>query len=114
MYIGKKFKIDAAHYLPDHPGKCKETHGHTWTIIVEVTGDVDPKTGMVMDLHDLSECVHLVIDKLDHNFLNKIVPIPTCENLSQYFRDKIQLGLPSDVYIRSVQVQEGDGGYAVC
>ncbi len=117
MILGKTFKIDAAHFLPNHEGKCKNTHGHTWTVTVEVSGPLKqegPACGMVMDLKDLSEIVHLVLDRLDHKLVNSIVENPTCENLAQWLDEQISLGLPEDVYITSVKVQEGDGGYARC
>ncbi len=121
MIIGKEFHFDAAHYLPNYEGKCREMHGHTWKVTVEVEGKVSdlnngprlPKEGMVMDLHDLNAIVHFVIDKLDHNTLNKMVAIPTCEALAKYIACEVQSGLPSLIKVQSVKVQEGEGGYAL-
>lgn len=117
MILGKTFKIDAAHFLPNHEGKCKNTHGHTWTVTVEVSGPLQkegPACGMVMDLKDLSEIVHLVLDRLDHKLINSIVENPTCENLAFWLQEQIQNGLPRGVDVNMVTVQEGDGGYARC
>ena len=71
-------------------GKCANPHGHGHNYAVEVTvaGDIDPKTGMVMDLKDLKKLLESeVLELMDHKFLNKEVPvfstrIPTTENIA--------------------------------
>jgi len=53
-----------------------------------VRGEIDSRTGFVMDLGDLKETMQReVLDSLDHRFLNKEVPefaaqIPTTENIA--------------------------------
>ena len=102
LYIRRKFA--AAHFLPGHP-KCGGMHGHTWTVEVWLEGDVDPKTGMVVDFGDAKR----VIDTCDHVTLNDVLPEefqpPTAENLVKYFLE----------YIHSayrVRVWESDNAYA--
>lgn len=54
-------------------GKCSNPnwHGHNYELYVTVAGDVDPETGFVMDLKQLSDIIkHRVIDKVDHKNLN--------------------------------------------
>lgn len=54
-------------------GKCNYAnyHGHNYELIVKVIGEVDPKTGYVIDLKILSELINeLVIEKFDHKNLN--------------------------------------------
>jgi 6-pyruvoyltetrahydropterin/6-carboxytetrahydropterin synthase len=108
MIIGKEFKFESAHHLPFHP-KCGQTHGHTYVITVEVEGEVDPYTGMVMDLHDLSNEVNSLIRHWDHNDLNSFMPLPTCENIAQAVWDHLAL----HIALKSVKIQEGVGGYAI-
>lgn len=70
-------------------GKCNNPnwHGHNYTLEITVEGEIDPKTGYVMDLGDLkSIATRELIDHLDHKNLNLDVPflagtIPTTENL---------------------------------
>ena len=70
-------------------GKCNNPnwHGHNYTLEVSVEGEVDPKTGYVIDLGDLKRIAEReLIDHLDHKNLNLDVPfmagtIPTTENL---------------------------------
>jgi len=116
MIIGRTFTFDAAHYLPDYEGKCKNMHGHTWHITVEVEGPIQDKgssKGMVFDLSKLKEVVNYVLDKWDHKVLNTFLDPPTCENVAEFLGKKVDEGLPTQVRIHSVKVQEGEGGYAL-
>lgn len=81
MRVCKIFRFDAAHYLPEYDGKCKNMHGHGWRLEVELEGNVEAD-GMVLDFSELKRVVnHLVIDHLDHRLLNDVIVNPTCENL---------------------------------
>lgn len=111
MFIGKEFKFDAAHSLPKYKGKCNQLHGHTWTVTVEVEGDVDPDSGMVLDLNALSTIIHACIDIFDHQNLNQYFDNPTCENITEYIVKKLTEVLFSMQTI-CVKVQEGTGGWA--
>lgn len=70
-------------------GKCSNPngHGHNYTLEVTVEGEVDPRTGYVMDLADVKRIVERdLVDLIDHRNLNVDVPflqgvIPTTENL---------------------------------
>ena len=70
-------------------GICSNTnyHGHNYEIIVDITGDVDPLTGMVIDLKDLKNIIKNKIENiLDHKNLNLDIDyfkkvVPTAENI---------------------------------
>ena len=85
MRIARRFKFDAAHYLPNYDGVCSRLHGHTWYLEVEVSGSPlpsGPKQGMVIDFSDLKALVaREVIDKMDHTLLNDRFENPTAEEL---------------------------------
>ncbi len=54
-------------------GKCNNYnyHGHNYDLVVEVTGEMDPETGYVIDMKDLSDIIKInVTDKFDHKNLN--------------------------------------------
>ena len=108
--IGKEFKFDAAHYLPNHKGKCQFTHGHTYSVVVELTGEVDPDTNMVVDFYDLGKVVSELLEEVDHKLLNHKFAITTVEFLSYHFAHQIGRAFPRCSV--SVQMQEGTGGYA--
>ncbi len=70
-------------------GKCNHPnwHGHNYTLDVSVTGEIDPRTGYVLDLGQLKGIVEAnVIDRVDHRNFNLDVEfmhgtIPTSENI---------------------------------
>src|SRR4051812_41742612 len=54
-------------------GKCSlpHYHGHNYELEIKVVGEVDPVTGFVMDLKELSDLVNdRVLEKFDHKNLN--------------------------------------------
>jgi 6-pyruvoyltetrahydropterin/6-carboxytetrahydropterin synthase len=71
-------------------GKCNfpNYHGHNYDLIVKVTGEVDPKTGFVIDMKELKEFIESkVVEKFDHRNLNTDVEEfrklnPTAENIA--------------------------------
>ena len=73
-------------------GKCARTngHGHNYHLEVSVVGQIDPRTGMLVDLGKLQEAIDtLVVEPMDHTFLNKDIPyfaqvVPTAENIAVY------------------------------
>ena len=78
-------------------GKCNNPngHGHNYVLEVTVKGEVDPRSGFVVDLKQLKEVMnHEVLDAMDHRFLNKEVPefasrIPTTENLAMVIWNRL-------------------------
>lgn len=83
MHITRKERFNAAHrlYREDYSdeknlevfGKCSNPnwHGHNYDLYVTVTGNVNPETGFVVNLKQLSEIIkEYVIDKLDHKNIN--------------------------------------------
>ncbi|MDJ0681817.1 MAG: 6-carboxytetrahydropterin synthase [Xenococcaceae cyanobacterium MO_167.B52] len=73
-------------------GKCARTngHGHNYHLEVSVVGEIDSRTGMLVDLGALQEVIdQLVVEPFDHTFLNKDIPyfidvVPTAENIALY------------------------------
>lgn len=100
VYLTRRALFVAAHrlYRPDLSdaenlelfGKCATPggHGHNYEVLVTVVGEVDPATGMVVDLKKVKDVLRReVIDRWDHRDLNSDVPelagiLPTAENLA--------------------------------
>ena len=78
-------------------GKCSNEyyHGHNYELIVNITGNVDPVTGMVMDLKDLKDLIKNEVEEaFDHKNLNIQVPefadlIPSAENIAIVIYNKL-------------------------
>lgn len=74
MYkIAKEFQFDACHMLDGHNKKCHNLHGHTYRLLVEISGELiqsGSSAGMVMDYADIKSIVKQhIIDPLDHAYL---------------------------------------------
>lgn len=98
--IAKTFTFEAAHMLPNHAGKCKNLHGHSYRMDVSVEGPVQAdgvEEGMVMDFARLTEAVEReIVSQWDHAYLNDAVAfVPTAELLAQEaFRRLLDAGIP--------------------
>ena len=57
-------------------GKCANLHGHNYVLEVVVAGEIDPATGYVLDLKQLSDVIsRRVIEDVDHRNLNTDVAV---------------------------------------
>jgi 6-pyruvoyltetrahydropterin/6-carboxytetrahydropterin synthase len=68
MKISKEYRWEMGHRLPFHKGLCRNIHGHSYRMVVEITGSLD-KNGMVIDFFDLNKIIKPIIEKYDHAFL---------------------------------------------
>lgn len=77
--VTRSFTFEAAHFLPWHPGQCRNLHGHSYRLEVAVEGPVD-ENGIVLDFADLNDVVHReVVSQFDHCLLNDLLDNPTAE-----------------------------------
>ncbi|MCQ8180281.1 6-carboxytetrahydropterin synthase [Methylomonas sp. SURF-1] len=71
MYIiTKEVYFCYGHRLMNHPGKCRNLHGHSVKASISIRQEQLNSQGMVCDFSDVKACVESFIDDiLDHNFL---------------------------------------------
>src|SRR3990167_6622430 len=94
MKLGRTFYFDAAHHLPDYKGKCENLHGHTYRLDVIIESEIG-KDGMILDFNELKKTVETsVIEKLDHQDLNRIFKNPTAENMAEWIFSQLKKKLP--------------------
>ena len=112
--VSRKAHFNAAHRLHVEDwsedknnevfGKCcnPNYHGHNYELIVDVTGDVDQTTGIVIDLKVLKDIIRDEIEEvLDHKNLNLDIPhfkkvIPTAENICIFIWDIMREKISND------------------
>ncbi len=100
VYLTRKVEFSASHFYhnpefsPEENqrrfGKCANSngHGHNYTLEVTVRGEVDQRSGFVLDITELKHVLEEeVMATFDHRFLNKEVAefatrIPTTENIA--------------------------------
>ncbi|HEY2391417.1 MAG TPA: 6-carboxytetrahydropterin synthase [Candidatus Angelobacter sp.] len=97
-YLTRRYWFSASHRLHSNNmsaeenqtvyGKCNNPHGHghNYSLEVTVSGQVDPRTGMVCNLMDLDSFVHeKILERFGHQNLNMLPEfqetVPTTENL---------------------------------
>ncbi len=80
--------------LPHQAGKCARLHGHSYRLDVSVDGPLQtsgPANGMIVDFDELSQSVRgVVIDALDHQYLNDLIENPTCERIVLWIWRRLQ------------------------
>jgi len=131
MKIAKEFRWEMGHRLPEHFGLCKNIHGHSYKMLVELEGELD-KNGMIIDYYDVEKIINPIIVKLDHAFMvnkddkivleflekmnSKKVVVEfqsTAENICLYLLNEIEKAhLPENVNEIKVRVYETVHDYA--
>lgn len=122
LYITRKEHFSSSHKLINNSlskkeneilfGKCNTFHGHNYYLEITLKGNVDPKSGYVMDLKKLKEILHeKIIDKVDHKFLNDVELFrdinPTTENMAVVFWNELKDILKGENYsLYSVKIYE--------
>ncbi len=90
MIVRRRFRFEAAHSLPEHPGKCRELHGHSYELVVCIEGQVEERSGMVVDFSDLKRVVRdSVVDPLDHANANDLIANPTAERMAEWIWQRL-------------------------
>lgn len=107
--------FDSAHFLHGYNGKCKNIHGHRWTVKITVSSSELEQEGhlrgMVMDFGDLKCELKALADHFDHALIIekdtmraltlaalkedgfRIIELdfrPTAEKLAQYFYEHLK------------------------
>jgi len=129
-YFGRRYMLSASHRLHSDAlsaeenraayGKCNNPHGHGHNYVVEVVvgGEVDPETGMVVNMAALDEVLRKkVIERFDHTNLN-LDPhfanrVPTTENLCRAVFGLLRGALPAGE-LEHVRVEETENNFFEC
>jgi 6-pyruvoyltetrahydropterin/6-carboxytetrahydropterin synthase len=128
LFVTRRETFNASHRLNNEKlsveenkkiySKCNNEfgHGHNYVLEVIVAGEVDPKTGYVIDIQLLKQIIKQnIIDKVDHHHLNFDVEfmkgvIPTTENFAVAIWDELANKIPSGK-LYSVKLYETEKNY---
>ena len=129
VYLTRRTTFSAAHRLWSNSltetenytvyDKCANPngHGHNYVLEVTVRGNVDPRTGMVLNLTEMKRIVNeQVINWVDHKHLNYDVPwlegvIPTAEMLAIKFWERLVDSFPNGL-LYEVRLHETENNSA--
>lgn len=92
--------FEAAHFLPNVPEghKCKNMHGHSYRVTVQLDGVIDEHLGWIIDTAEIDAAFSEAKEILDHKVLNEVEGLenPTTEVLSrwlwEFFRSRLNNG----------------------
>jgi len=130
IYITRRERFSAAHRMfredwtdeknQDLYGNCSNPnwHGHNYELFVTVKGSINPETGYLVNLKDLSRLLqHAVIEKMDHKNLNIEVDflkgkILTSENIAIAIWHELNFGIQSlGAELHCVKIIETENNY---
>ncbi|KAF9111662.1 hypothetical protein BGX27_004603 [Mortierella sp. AM989] len=120
-------RLNSVHLTPAENlalfGKCNHTsgHGHNYKVEVTIKGQINPLSGMVINITDLKKTLQTaVMDPCDHRNLDVDVPFfhstpSTTENLAVFLWESIILHLPrSETYaLHEIKLYETDKNVVV-
>ena len=89
-------------------------HGHSYVCDVTVTGEINPVTGMIVDLGVLDRVLATEVrERFDHRNINLDVPefadgklVPTGEELSRFICERVQRALGTATHVVEVILAE--------
>jgi 6-pyruvoyltetrahydropterin/6-carboxytetrahydropterin synthase len=128
--FGRRYLFSASHRLHTDAlsvdenraafGKCNNPHGHGHNYVVEVLvgGEVDPETGMVVNLTVVDDAVRTrVLERFDHTHLNLdpmfVNRVPTTENLCRTIFQLLD-GAFVPAKLECVRVEETENNFFEC
>lgn len=105
--LKQQFQIESARFLPNLPAHhpCSRLHGHSFKIVLKLTGPLDEKIGWVMDYHEIQQKMLPLLSQLDHRTLNDVEGLtnPTSELLAKWIFERAQKFIP---FLTQVSIQE--------
>ncbi|MEK6579306.1 MAG: 6-carboxytetrahydropterin synthase [Bdellovibrionota bacterium] len=100
-------------------GKCNSAngHGHNYELEVTVRGEIDSKSGMIMNLTELKSVIEsAILAEVDHKHINLDCPSfrginPTAENIAFVFWNLLLPKLPKGA-LYEVRIRETENNVA--
>jgi 6-pyruvoyltetrahydropterin/6-carboxytetrahydropterin synthase len=122
--IKKRMTFEAAHHLLNYEGKCKNNHGHSWQLEVEVSATderIKWNNGMIIDYSILKNFIEEnILQYLDHQDINEIKIIeenPTSENLAAWIFDAVKALLNKEfswgIKLESISLKETENSECI-
>jgi 6-pyruvoyltetrahydropterin/6-carboxytetrahydropterin synthase len=107
MRLDVEFYFAAAHRLPRYDGPCFRQHGHNYKFFVGLEGEVDPRSGMIIDFGLVKAAVQEeVLARVDHRDLNDVLENPTAENISRWIWEALEKRLPGLCEVRLYEIPD--------
>ncbi|MFM8900068.1 MAG: 6-pyruvoyl trahydropterin synthase family protein [Burkholderiales bacterium] len=96
--LSQRFYFESAHTLRRkvEAEGSRRIHGHTYHAEVFLRGEVNPDTGMLVDLAEVRAAIAQVREQLDHHLLDEVQGLgpATLENLCRFIFEQLAAQLP--------------------
>ncbi|MBN2538934.1 MAG: 6-carboxytetrahydropterin synthase [Deltaproteobacteria bacterium] len=109
--------FSAAHTL-DIGSEREELHGHNFKVEATVASEELNADGLVLDFRILKRWVSVILEELDHTYLNDRAPFrdisPTSEHIARFIYDRlVKNAAPLGLKVSRVAVWESENSKAV-
>lgn len=99
--VSAQAHYDAAHFLHNYEGKCRQLHGHRYVVEAAVRASELDESGIAFDFVDLKAALRGIADELDHENLNELPQFQdvetSAENQAKYFFEELLKRLPEEM-----------------
>lgn len=113
----RAFSFEAAHRLPNVPTghKCSRLHGHSFHVELVCEGEIDPRTGWLIDFAEIKEAFGPLREQLDHHYLNEIDGLenPTAEAIARWIYERVRRRLACLVQVHVAETCQSRCEYPV-
>ncbi|MBW6491382.1 MAG: 6-carboxytetrahydropterin synthase [Lentimicrobium sp.] len=136
--LTREFRFEMAHALAGHNGPCRHIHGHSYELLVTISGLPEnnpdsPVFGMVIDFKELKKIVeNEITGQFDHalvlhketapehlsqlgEFVGRLILVdytPTSENMLIDFSGRLSGALPENIKLLSLKLRETKSSWA--
>ena len=116
MYrVNVRRHFESAHALRGYHGKCENTHGHRYEVVVALEASELDRLGLAIDFREVKRHLDAILERFDHRYLNEIPPFneinPSAENIARVIYKAMAESL-GDVTLSQVQVWESPDAWA--
>jgi 6-pyruvoyltetrahydropterin/6-carboxytetrahydropterin synthase len=115
MDLVKRYRVQAAHFLPDAPAGDPEgrLHGHCFSVELHVRGPLHPQLGWVIDFGDMTAAFQPIYAQIDHHLLNEVEGLddPSAQGLARWIYQRVAPALPQLFRVVVVETAERRGSH---
>lgn len=112
MKMTRRVMFSAAIQEEGSDQDARNIYGHNYFLEVTVEGEINPATGIILNIKELDEIVKkTVVSRLDKKLLNRVFDEfnqtpPTSENLAVRIANELKAALPKETRLSGVRLEE--------
>ena len=130
LSITKIFNFEAAHRISNYEGACHNLHGHSYKLLVTLSGEQPGEDDMLIDFKVLKKIVQEeILSPLDHALILKdtmdhretyeklghklfwMKTEPTAERMVMWMAEVLQKAIPGTLRLKKLQLFETESSF---